>query len=141
MVEYSFLWQMESSSFIQEMAVSFIVILKRYQYYSINRYFSFILDGCWNTTTPHTLLLGSATNPISKLLNVNGKLWCSVQGTIKVMNSATLQVENQMQISPDIKPITNMAVYNNQVWISVQNSASIKCFHSKRCKNLKLIIN
>lgn len=78
------------------------------------------------------MVLGSATNPISKLLNVNGKLWCSVQGTIKVMNSSTLQMENQLQISSDIKPITNMAVYNNQVWISVQNSAQIKCFHSKR---------
>lgn len=88
--------------------------------------------GAWNTTSPQTVLLGSATSPISKLLNVNGKLWCSVQGTIKVMNSATLQMENQLQISSDIKPITNMAVHNNQVWVSVQNSAQIKCFHSKR---------
>ncbi|XP_031626312.1 uncharacterized protein LOC116342734 [Contarinia nasturtii] len=88
-------------------------------------------NGTWNTTSPQTILLGSATSPISKLLNVNGKLWCSVQGTIKVMNSSTQQIENQLQISSDIKPITNMAVYNNQVWISVQNSAQIKCFHSK----------
>lgn len=95
-------------------------------------FFNEFAAGAWNTSSPQNVLLGSATNPISKLLNVNGKLWCSVQGTIKVMNSSTLQMENQLQISSDIKPITNMAVYNNQVWISVQNSAQIKCFHSKR---------
>lgn len=126
-------------SFIQETRVSvkshFFFVENSVENVNIeNNEFRLKLDGAWNTSSPQTILLGSATNPISKLLNVNGKLWCSVQGTIKVINSSTLQVENQMQISSDIKPITNMAVYNpyNQVWISVQNSAQIKCFHSKR---------
>jgi len=40
------------------------------------------------------------------------------------------QVIHQIQISSDSKPITNMTVSNNHVWISIQNSAHIKCFHS-----------
>lgn len=41
-------------------------------------------------------------------------------------------MENQIQISNDSKPITNMATLSNCVWISIQNSAHIKCFHSTR---------
>lgn len=84
----------------------------------------------WNTTSPHCLPIGSVTSPVNRLLNVQGKLWCSIQGIIKVLDTKTLQVENQIQISSDSKPITNMAVSANNVWISIQNSAHIKCFHS-----------
>lgn len=101
-------------------------------FHSLKSFLFQIFADTWNTTSPQTISLGSVTNPVSKLLNVHGKLWCSIQGTIKIINATTLQVENQIQIASDIKPITNMAVYNNQVWISVQNSALIKCYHSKR---------
>lgn len=43
-----------------------------------------------------------------------------------------MQIENHIQITSDSKPITNMVVCTNYVWISVQNSALIKCFHSSR---------
>ena len=71
--------------------------------------------------------IGTVTSPITKLLNVYGKLWCAIQGIIKILNTSTLQVENQIQISCDAKPISHMAVLNNFVWISVQNSATITC--------------
>lgn len=48
---------------------------------------------------------------------------------IKILNTTTLQVENQIQISTESKPITNMTILNNCVWISIQNSAHIKCCH------------
>ncbi|KAH8281139.1 hypothetical protein KR054_012135, partial [Drosophila jambulina] len=92
----------------------------------------YLRDGAtsWNTCSSHCLSIGSVTSPVTKLLNVNGRLWCSIQGIIKVLDVETLTVINQIQISSDSKPITNMTVSNNHVWISIQNSAHIKCFHS-----------
>ncbi|EDV91134.1 GH15838 [Drosophila grimshawi] len=92
----------------------------------------YLRDGAtsWNTCLSHCLSIGTVTSPVTKLLNVNGKLWCSIQGIIKVLDTESFSVVNQIQISSDSKPITNMTVANNYVWISVQNSAHIKCFHS-----------
>uniref|UniRef100_A0A182Q6G1 DH domain-containing protein n=1 Tax=Anopheles farauti TaxID=69004 RepID=A0A182Q6G1_9DIPT len=83
----------------------------------------------WNVSSPLSVTVGTVTNPVVKLLNVHGKLWCAIQGTIKVLNTKTLQIDSQIQISNDSKPITNMTVLNDYVWISVQNSAHIKCCH------------
>ncbi|XP_059618490.1 rho guanine nucleotide exchange factor 17 isoform X2 [Phlebotomus argentipes] len=85
----------------------------------------------WNTSDPVTLIIGSVSNPITKLLNVDGKLWCSIQGVIKIFNVSTHQVESEVQISSESKPITNMVVSQHGVWISIQNSSVLKCFHSK----------
>uniref|UniRef100_A0A1B0FJA0 DH domain-containing protein n=1 Tax=Glossina morsitans morsitans TaxID=37546 RepID=A0A1B0FJA0_GLOMM len=91
----------------------------------------YLRDGVvWNTTSSHCLSIGTVTSPVTKLLNVHGKLWCSVQGVIKILDVDELTVVNQIQISSDSKPITNMTVSSNHVWISIQNSAHIKCFHS-----------
>ncbi|BFF89044.1 uncharacterized protein DMAD_07886 [Drosophila madeirensis] len=92
----------------------------------------YLRDGAtsWNTCSSHCLSIGTVTSPVTKLLNVNGRLWCSIQGIIKVLDVETLQVIHQIQISSDSKPITNMTVASNFVWISIQNSAHIKCFHS-----------
>ncbi|XP_058979261.1 uncharacterized protein LOC101893211 isoform X1 [Musca domestica] len=91
----------------------------------------YLRDGAvWNTTSSHCLSIGTVTSPVTKLLNVHGRLWCSIQGIIKVLDIETLAVVNQIQISSDSKPITNMCVSSNYVWISIQNSAHIKCFHS-----------
>lgn len=81
--------------------------------------------------TPTTIALGTATSPVTKLLNVHGELWCAVQGVVKILNINTLRVEQQITVSSDLKPITNMALHNHRVWISTQNSAQIKCIHSK----------
>ncbi|ETN57726.1 hypothetical protein AND_010690 [Anopheles darlingi] len=83
----------------------------------------------WNVSAPLTVTVGTVSNPVVKLLNVHGKLWCAIQGTIKVLNTKSLQIDSQIQISNDSKPITNMTVLNDYVWISVQNSAHIKCCH------------
>ncbi|XP_032585303.1 uncharacterized protein LOC6572289 isoform X2 [Drosophila mojavensis] len=92
----------------------------------------YLRDGAtsWNTCSSHRLSIGTVSSPVTKLLNVNGKLWCSIQGIIKVLDTESFSVINQIQISSDSKPITNMTVANNFVWISIQNSAHIKCFHS-----------
>uniref|UniRef100_A0A182J3E0 Uncharacterized protein n=1 Tax=Anopheles atroparvus TaxID=41427 RepID=A0A182J3E0_ANOAO len=100
--------------------------------YLDNRVFVSLANGDisgWNVSSPITVTVGTVTNPVVKLLNVHGKLWCAIQGTIKVLNTKSLQIDSQIQISNDSKPITNMTVLNDYVWISVQNSAHIKCCH------------
>jgi Rho guanine nucleotide exchange factor 17 len=49
----------------------------------------------WNIALPIVLSIGSDVNPYTKLLNVYGKLWCSVQGVIKILNVYTLQVSSK----------------------------------------------
>lgn len=90
-------------------------------------------DNCgWNTSSPLSISVGTVTSPVTKLLNVHGQLWCAIQGVIKILNTGSLLVENQIHISTELKPVTNLALLGNCVWISVQNSAHIKCFHSTR---------
>lgn len=53
----------------------------------------YLRDGiAWNTTSSHCLSIGTVTSPVTKLLNVHGKLWCSIQGIIKVLDIETLAV-------------------------------------------------
>lgn len=49
----------------------------------------------WNTTTPLHISVGTVTEPVTKLLNVLGKLWCSIQGIIKILNTGSLHVSNK----------------------------------------------
>lgn len=134
--------------FISEMEVSFVIL--KTPIILLQLYFNYFAATSWNTCSSHRLSIGTVSSPVTKLLNVNGKLWCSIQGIIKVLDTESFsvwkqdpsactlsiyvieifQVINQIQISSDSKPITNMTVANNLVWISIQNSAHIKCFHS-----------
>lgn len=74
-----------------------------------------------------TVTIGNVTSPVTRLLNVHGKLWCAIQGTVKILNTTTLQIENEFKISDRL--ITEMVVAKNCVWISLQNSAIIECYH------------
>jgi Rho guanine nucleotide exchange factor 17 len=50
-------------------------------------------DSVWNTSNPLVLSIGSSvTCPVTKLLNVYGKLWCAIANCIKIINTSTLQV-------------------------------------------------
>jgi Rho guanine nucleotide exchange factor 17 len=49
-------------------------------------------NSTWNINSPIVLSIGTVTSPVTKLLNVYGKLWCSIQGVIKILNTSTLQV-------------------------------------------------
>lgn len=85
-------------------------------------------NSAWNTSSPRILSIGSSpSSPVTKLLNVYGKLWCAIAHCIKILNSVTLEVENNVEISSETKPISNMTLLNHHVWISLQNSATILC--------------
>lgn len=50
-------------------------------------------DSGWNTNNPLVLSIGSSvTSPVTKLLNVYGKLWCAIANYVKILNTSTLQV-------------------------------------------------
>lgn len=60
-----------------------------------------------------------------------GKLWCGCGNTIKVFNTETLVIENSLTVNNDAnKPITSIVLSGNAVWLSLQNSAIVKCFHT-----------
>lgn len=85
-------------------------------------------NSAWNTNSPRVLSIGSsASSPVTKLLNVYGKLWCAIAHCIKILNATTLEVENNVEISSETKPISNMTLLNQHVWISLQNSATVLC--------------
>lgn len=53
----------------------------------------FSLDGSWNTSDPVTINVGSAAIPVSKMLPVGDKLWCSCHNTVKIFDTVTLQFQ------------------------------------------------
>lgn len=52
-----------------------------------------LLDGSWNTSDPVTINVGSAAIPVSKMLPVGDKLWCSCHNTVKIFDTVTLQFQ------------------------------------------------
>lgn len=85
-------------------------------------------NSTWNTSSPRVLSIGSSAScPVTKLLNVYGKLWCAIAHCIKILNTTTLEVENSVDISSEAKPISNMTLLSKHVWISLQNSANVLC--------------
>lgn len=69
--------------------------------------------------------------PISKMLPNGDKLWCGCGNTIKVFNTQTLVTENSFVVNNDAnKSINCIVIAGNGVWLSLQNSAIVKCFHA-----------
>lgn len=69
--------------------------------------------------------------PVSKMLPSAGKLWCGCGNNVKVFNTETLVTENAVAVNNDTnKPITCIILSGNGLWLSLQNSAIIKCFHA-----------
>lgn len=71
----------------------------------------YLRDGVvWNTTSSHCLSIGTVTSPVTKLLNVHGKLWCSVQGVIKILDVDELTVS---EMKSDLKDLKNLKNFSN----------------------------
>lgn len=88
------------------------------------------VGGMWNINTPVTVQVGTGAMPVSKMLPNGDKLWCGTGNTIKIFNIHTLETEHSFVVNNESnKPITCIVLSGNGVWISLQNSAIIKCFH------------
>lgn len=69
--------------------------------------------------------------PASKMIPNTGKLWCGCGNTIKVVNIQTFAIENVFTVNNDLnKPITCIVISGNGVWLSLQNSSVVKCYHA-----------
>ncbi|XP_050544977.1 rho guanine nucleotide exchange factor 17-like [Daktulosphaira vitifoliae] len=88
-------------------------------------------NGSWNTSDPVTINVGSAAMPVSKMLPVGDKLWCSCHNTVKILDTNTLQFQHTFVIGGDSnRSLTNMVVSGMGVWLSLQNSAVLRLVHS-----------
>ncbi|XP_044257449.1 rho guanine nucleotide exchange factor 17 [Tribolium madens] len=91
----------------------------------------------WNVNSPTTVSVGSTNMPVSKMLPNAGKLWCSCGNTIKVFNTQNLTTENHFTVNNDSnKPIFCIVLFGNGLWLSLQNSAIVKCFHTQNFEQL-----
>lgn len=64
-------------------------------------------DGSWNTSDPVTINVGSAAVPVSKMLPVGDKLWCSCHNTVKIFDTVALQ----FQVSKNCSLLSSTSTY------------------------------
>ncbi|XP_029040416.2 rho guanine nucleotide exchange factor osg-1 isoform X6 [Osmia bicornis bicornis] len=88
--------------------------------------------GGWNTPDPTTVSIGTAASPVTKMLPVSGKLWCSCHNSVKILNTHSLDIEHTFAVSNDTSlSVSCMASSGGLgVWISLHNSAVLRLFHS-----------
>lgn len=92
--------------------------------------------GGWNMSNPLTVSVGSTAMPVSKMVPNGEKLWCGCGNVIKVFNSHTLTTENSFVVNDSNKHITSIVLFGNGVWLSLQNSAIVKCYHASSFESL-----
>lgn len=60
----------------------------------------------------------------------NEKIWCGSGNSIKIFDAQTLTIENSFTVNNDNnKSITSLVIVGNGLWLSLQNSAILKCYH------------
>ncbi|XP_060682181.1 rho guanine nucleotide exchange factor 17-like isoform X1 [Hemiscyllium ocellatum] len=91
----------------------------------------------WDPQNSNTLCLGSPGNPVTKMVQVAGKLWCGCQNRILIINTVTLCQEHMIQIGQDTnRCVTSMVSSSLGVWIALQSSAQVKLYHAGTYENL-----
>lgn len=96
-----------------------------------------VIGGAWNTNGPTIVTVGSSSMPVSKMLPNGDKLWCGCGNVIKVFNIRSLVTETSFVVNNDSnKHITSIVLFGNGVWLSLQNSAIVKCFHASSFEHL-----
>ncbi|XP_066155491.1 rho guanine nucleotide exchange factor 17-like [Euwallacea fornicatus] len=91
--------------------------------------------GSWNTSNPKSILVGNSSSPLSKLTAWNTKIVCACVNSIAILNPFTYEREIvitthiDLTKDPENHHICCLVVHGNAVWMSMQNSAIIKCFN------------
>lgn len=88
------------------------------------------LADIWLTAQPHTISVGSVAQPVTQMLRVNRTLWCSANGTVKMLDTLKRTVDYEVRVSD--KPITNMVLCGDKVWLSIKNTAFVECYHATK---------
>uniref|UniRef100_A0A3Q2Y637 Rho guanine nucleotide exchange factor 17 n=1 Tax=Hippocampus comes TaxID=109280 RepID=A0A3Q2Y637_HIPCM len=91
----------------------------------------------WDSQSSQTLVLGTPSSPVTKMVQVGGKLWCGSQNRILIMNSTTLMQEHYFQVGTDSsRCVTCMVAYGHGVWLALQGSAHVKLYHAQTWESL-----
>ncbi|KAJ7995336.1 hypothetical protein DPEC_G00243510 [Dallia pectoralis] len=91
----------------------------------------------WDAQSSQTLSLGTPGSPVTKMVPVGGKLWCSSQNRILIINTTTLQQEHGFQVGTDSsRCVTSLVSYGQGVWLALQGSAQIRLYHAQTWESL-----
>ncbi|GFV58544.1 rho guanine nucleotide exchange factor 17 [Trichonephila clavipes] len=96
-----------------------------------------LLGGLWNTGSPHQFQIATNFSPISKMILIGEKLWCSTLNSIVIIDTISLEIENTFHVVSDIVRHITAIVYSEQgVWITVQSSPVIYLYHPTSYEHL-----
>uniref|UniRef100_A0A3B4GF55 Rho guanine nucleotide exchange factor 17 n=1 Tax=Pundamilia nyererei TaxID=303518 RepID=A0A3B4GF55_9CICH len=91
----------------------------------------------WDPQSSQTLVLGTPTSPVTKMVPVGGKLWCGSQNRVLIINTSTLVQEHWFQVGTDSsRCVTCMVAYSQGVWLALQGSAQVKLYHAQTWESL-----
>ncbi|XP_010902137.2 rho guanine nucleotide exchange factor 17 [Esox lucius] len=91
----------------------------------------------WDAQSSQTLSLGTPGSPVTKMVPVGGKLWCSSQNRILIINTTSLQQEHCFQVGTDCsRCVTSLVSYGQGVWLALQGSAQIRLYHAQTWESL-----
>lgn len=91
----------------------------------------------WDPQSSQTLVLGTPTSPVTKMVPVGGKLWCGSQNRVLIINTTTLVQEHWFQVGTDSsRCVTCMVAYGQGVWLALQGSAQVKLYHAQTWESL-----
>lgn len=118
----------------------------------------------WDPQCSQTLLLGTPSSPVTKMVPVGGKLWCGSQNRVLIINTTTLvqevgekwnkwlnsnrpmyfltslslpPLQHWFQVGTDSsRCVTCMVAYGQGVWLALQGSAQVKLYHAQTWESL-----
>ncbi|XP_034723529.1 rho guanine nucleotide exchange factor 17-like isoform X1 [Etheostoma cragini] len=91
----------------------------------------------WDSQSSQTLVLGTPSSPVTKMVPVGGKLWCGSQNRVLIINTTTLVQEHWFQVGTDSsRCVTCMVAYGQGVWLALQGSAQVKLYHAQTLESL-----
>ncbi|KAJ3590039.1 hypothetical protein NHX12_007996 [Muraenolepis orangiensis] len=91
----------------------------------------------WDAQSSQTLVLGTASSPVTKMVPVGGKLWCGSQNRVLLINTTTLVQEHWFQVGTDSsRCVTCMVAYGQGVWLALQGSAQVRLYHAQTWESL-----
>ncbi|XP_068612880.1 rho guanine nucleotide exchange factor 17-like [Brachionichthys hirsutus] len=91
----------------------------------------------WDPQSSQTLVLGTPSSPVTKMVPVGGKLWCGSQNRVLIINTATLVQEHWFQVGTDSsRCVTCMVAYGQGVWLALQGSAQVRLYHAQSWESL-----
>ncbi|KAM9318661.1 rho guanine nucleotide exchange factor 17 [Pholidichthys leucotaenia] len=91
----------------------------------------------WDPQSSQTLVLGTPSSPITKMVPVGGKLWCGSQNRVLIINTTTLVQEHWFQVGTDSsRCVMCMVAYGQGVWLALQGSAQVRLYHAQTWESL-----